>query len=232
MSRRRSAQHGFTLIEVLAGFVVSAIAIAAFTMVVGIAARAWSRGDVDTAVTEQVGRAASRFADDIASAVPWRVAAGANGAVVFAGDRRLLYFAAVAQTGAYGSPRLRLVSYRFVATDGGMVIRREVAPMPPNPGRPDTADWGDPVNLIAGVANPELAFAQASAGGTRWIDTWPIGEALPSAIRLSFTLQGRSIVFEVPVLTDAVRDCQLPLPAGLCPAGSGPPPAAPSEPTL
>src|SRR5260221_14313001 len=109
-------RSGFTLIEVLAGLAVSTMAIIALTFAVGIATRAWSKGDVDSELTDKVGRAASRFNDDVASLMPWRYAAGQDPQILFAGDRREVIFAAMAQTGAYGSPRLRPLAHRFGTT--------------------------------------------------------------------------------------------------------------------
>ena len=220
MRTRPANRRGFTLIEVLAGLAVSAMAILALTFAVGIAARAWSRGDVDTELTEKVGRAASRFNDDVGSLMPWRYAAGSDPQIVFAGDRREVVFAAMAQTGAYGSPRLRLVSYRFLTTERGSVVQRRVAPIPIDPGRPETADWGDAVAVIAGVDSPALAYAESPG---KWVDLWTPGATLPTAVRLTFLMRGRTVVLEAPVLADPIRDCQLPTKALACPDNGDPP---------
>lgn len=219
-------RSGFTLIEVLAGLVVSTLAILALTFAVGIATRAWSKGDVDTELTEKVGRAASRFNDDVASLMPWRYAAGKDPQIVFAGDRREVVFAAMAQTGAYGTPRLRLVSYRFVTTGAGFVVQRRVAPMPPDPGRPETAEWGDAVAVISGVDSPALAYAEKPG---EWVDLWTPGAALPTAVRLTFLMRGRTIVFEAPVLADPLRDCRLPVADLACPDANQKQPPPPDQ---
>src|SRR5258706_9522926 len=104
--------------------------------------------------------------------MPWRYAAGQDPQILFAGDRREVIFAAMAQTGAYGSPRLRLVSYRFVTTGSGFIVQPRVTPMPPHPGRPETADRGDADAVISGVHRPAPPYAENP--GKR-VDPWTPG---------------------------------------------------------
>ncbi len=217
----RNGKRGFTLLEILAGLAVTATVILSLTFGVGIATRALSRGDVDSVLAEQVGRAASRFADDVESLIPWRYAVGPDPQIVFAGDSRSITFAAIAQIGAYTGPRLRLVSYRFVPTEVGMVVQRRTAPIPADPGRPNTAEWGDPVVVIAGVDQPRFDFATQGRDG--WTDTWAPTASVPTAVRLSFVIRGRSIVIDAPIYADADRDCRLPAKDLACPQAEQPP---------
>jgi hypothetical protein len=108
-----------------------------------------------------------------------------------------------------------------LTTERGSVVERRAAPIPIDPGRPETADWGDAVAVIAGVDSPALAYAESPG---KWVDLWTPGATLPTAVRLTFLMRGRTVVLEAPVLADPIRDCQLPTKALACPDNGAPAP--------
>ena len=222
-----AARRGFTLVEVLAGLALSLTAVALLTVAVGVVSGAWGRGGASAERGDSIGRAGSRFTDDVESMVPWRYAVGDRGAIVFDGEKGAVVFAAVAATGSYGAPRLRFVSYRFIAGAHGFDIERRVALLGNSPQKLDP-DWTETITVLAGVDAPELAFADPTATGTVWRDAWPAGPTLPAAIRLSFSLAGRPVVVEAPVYADPQRDCLLPVSRLGCDAPNAP--AAPAQP--
>ena len=101
--------------------------------------------------------------------------------------------------------------------------------MPVDPGRPNTADWGDPVVLIAGVDQPRVDFAETTESGGAWRDDWAPSATIPAAVRLSFLIRGRSIVIDVPIYADPIRDCRLPAQDLACPQLDQPSPDQPAE---
>jgi prepilin-type N-terminal cleavage/methylation domain-containing protein len=202
-------RRGFTLIEVLAALALTATVILALTLAVGVIGVTWGHGGRTAAMDEAVGRAVSRFHDDVASLVPWRYVDDDRGMVAFDGEPGALIFAAVVRTGAYGTPQFRLVRYRFVTGADGFDIERSTAPMPDNPRRLLGA-WTESVRVLAGVGQPRLAFADSTGAKTVWRDSWPAGPALPGMVRLSFIVGNRVVVIEAPLYADAERDCLVP----------------------
>lgn len=221
-ARRDQTRQGFTLVEMLAALAVAASAIAALTIAVGVAVATWSRGNTGAEFVDTVGRATARFGDDVASLMPWRFALGNEDRVLFSGDAREVIFAAIAQTGYFGQPRLRLVSYRAIKSPGGYTIQRRVARMPADPKRLGNVIWTDPVDLLTDVATPRFAYYTPDQRGSTWTDTWQGGSTLPRVVRLSFTVGDRPVIIDAAVIVDAERDCLLPASRINCTAKANP----------
>jgi general secretion pathway protein J len=219
---RDETRQGFTLIEMLAALAVAATAIAALAMAVGVTVATWSRGNTDAELVDTVGRAAARFGDDVASLIPWRFALGNEDRLLFSGDAREVIFAAIAQTGYFGQPRLRLVSYRAIRSPGGYTIQRRVARIPADPTRPGNVIWTEAVDLLTGVVTPRFAYSTPDQRGSTWTDTWQGGSILPRAVRLSFSVGDRPVIVDAAVMVDAERDCLLPASRINCTAKANP----------
>ncbi len=211
---RHSSRAGFTLVEVLAAFAITALVIVSMGTLTNHVAFSFDRGIHRVTEAERLAVALDRLARDFAAArfVPLRdEAAPRNGRetrqnrpVAFAGQANRVVFVSAARDGK-GSEVVMLTAE---ALDGGIseLVRRRGRWPGPALGSLE-ASTGDPVILLKGRHHISFSFYGADDGP---LDDWTGRAALPRRIRLNVRDAAGTILIpgaEFVVRADAPAAC-------------------------
>lgn len=204
--RRRRAQDGFTLIEVLVSLVLLALVLALLTGAVRFARGTWeAAARLDREAGYDVAGIFLRAR--LAEAMPlFEQAEGGVVRVAFDGTSEALSFVAPTQNGPAGAGLYR---FALQAEPGGDASSKALV-VKVTPYQPKTREQGAdaPHEGHVLVENVEtLAFRYFGRGQLRappaWHEAWPRKDALPDLVELTITRRGgdgaSSLVIELPL---------------------------------
>jgi prepilin-type N-terminal cleavage/methylation domain-containing protein len=182
---RRHAEHGFTLIEVLAAVAIGSAVIAATAALIHNVAVNFDRSTGLVGKADQLLLAVERLAADLGSSRLVPLADGAKGRVAFVGAPSQLRF--VASGGAASGPEgEEVVSLSVEDIDGVSHLIRRRAPWLGLRTPFDSVALHDSVDLIEGQIEIVFAFGSVAADGKlAWSDNWHDQPLLPRLVRLT-----------------------------------------------
>ncbi len=233
--KSRSAQHGFTLLEILAGLVIASVIIVTTTTLIRNVVFHFDRGVRSVNVAERLTLAVQRLAADFSSARFVLRATETGAAFAFIGEPAKIVF--VAAGGIASGPQgeeLVALSVETVGAGTRLVRRRAAWPGPGT--RFEDLTLRDSVDMIEGDFDIAFAFGRAAPNGSLvWSDSWDGQGSLPRFVRL--ILRDRATGTEpLPravfvIRADAPRACAEPdaIPTCLIIVPGGPAPSAQPE---
>ena len=187
---RRSAECGFTLIEVLAALAIGAAVIAGVAALIHNVALGFDRGTGLAGKADQLLLAVERIGADLASARQVPQGRDAKAGAAFVGEPEQLRF--IAAGGAFSGPQgEELISLTVEDVDGTMHLVRRRAPWLGQRTIFASAPLRDPIDLIEGNVDITFAFGSfGTDGNLTWSDHWRSQPLLPRLVRL--TIRDRS----------------------------------------
>lgn len=209
MTHLRSAEAGFTLIEMLIATALSLLVLGTLATVTAQWLPNWNRGFTRVQRTEQLALAMDRIVNDLAAAefVPPNADTKLP---LFDGSELMVTFVRTA-VGPNSRIGLELVRFMEIA-DNGPVLVRATAPFVPLDA--DTAAvlrFSDQVILIR--APYRVVFSYAGPDRV-WQTTWRNANELPSAVRIAVrdtgTGQTLAVSTAVKIHVDAPAECTIP----------------------
>jgi general secretion pathway protein J len=185
LSRQRHAEHGFTLIEVLAALAIGSAVIAATAALVHNVALNFDRGTGLAGKADQLLLAAERLAADFRSARLVPQGRDTNAGAAFVGEPSQVRFVA-----AGGIASIRRGEEVVVLTvediDGVSHLVRRRAPWLGLRSSFEAISPGDPIDLLEGQVDIAFAFgSRAIDGSLTWSGTWSGQQLLPQLVRLT-----------------------------------------------
>jgi prepilin-type N-terminal cleavage/methylation domain-containing protein len=177
---RRSAELGFTLIEVLAALAIGAAVIAAIAALIHNVALNFDRGTGLAGKADQLLLAVERMAADLGSARFIARAGGAKAALAFVGGPSQVRFVAAGRQGE------EMVSLTVEDINDVTHLVRRRAPWLGSRTPFEGVVLRDPIDLIEGKVDIAFAFGSIAADGTpAWSDNWRDQPLLPQLVRLT-----------------------------------------------
>jgi general secretion pathway protein J len=180
MTRFRSAEAGFTLIEMLISTALFLLVVSALASVTAEWLPNWNRGFVRVQRTEKLALGLDRIAADLAAAefIPPN---GRTTAPLFYGTELSVTFVRTA-VGPNSAPGLEIVRLAEVADKDGPLLVREAIPFVPlDPNALATLKFPDSAVLIHPPYRVEFSYAGLDRA---WRKTWHDGDIIPSAVRV------------------------------------------------
>ncbi len=191
--RVRETEAGFTLIEALASVAAMGAIVAGLGLVTGQWLPVWRHGFANLQRVELIGQGLDRFAADFAAAEYVRLDAQSSGPL-FIGEARSATFVR-SSLGPNAPPGLEVVRFSEVEAARGLAMVRTSAPFAPGDRNPEFTG-------AVVLARPPFRIAFAYAGPDRtWLDSWPPGADLPSAVRITVRDAGTGIVLAASTAT-------------------------------
>lgn len=186
----RSAEHGFTLIELMVALMIFAMLSAAGVMLLSGAVRAQGQVAAKLDDLASVQRASALLTADLAQAVPRisRLESGLLAPAFFArggGGGPALQFVRTGRSNVEGEPRPSLQKLEYTLVDGR--LERRAYPLV------DGSAAGAPSIVIEGITGMTLRFRGEDGG---WRDDWQSTDptALPRAVEMTLARQGQGAV--------------------------------------
>ncbi len=180
---RRPKTAGFALVEALSALVITSLVLLTLSISAGLLLRNWERAADDAASLETLstGLEALRADLKLVTQLQWPGVPG-NG-VLFHGDQESLTFTAA--RGVDGaSDGYSLVTVKVEDNRRRTSLIRSTAPL--IPGQPISLETDDSLELISGALEFRFAFREAGRrSAPEWYDRWPLGNGIPTAIRVS-----------------------------------------------
>lgn len=186
---KRSAQGGFTLIEMVLAMVLLAAMLGMAWSGFSFALRAWEAGDTHGHRTSDLRLAESFLRREITEIFPMRWKDPMQLRFAFDGERERLRFVSARPPGIT-APGLALVGLDLESAGEGtvnLVMRRA----PPDDEAKDFVplDAAEPTVLIGGLRSAEFSYfgSDNDVNEPRWSDDWPHEGRMPLAIRVRLT---------------------------------------------
>jgi prepilin-type N-terminal cleavage/methylation domain-containing protein len=193
---------GFSLLEVLAALVVTALLIMALTPLVGVMLTTWVRGSDVAGIVELRVRGVGVLRDDLRHAVIWAGFGRTENLPAFRGNETSMSFPAVSGLGE-GQDGIEMISIDVASsTDGRSLIRRRAPVIGTT-----YAAFSDPVVLFSGPFKYFLRYY--SIDGTETSE-WHDPLSFPSRVVLNIVDgRGRSsgVAVTLPVLASISAAC-------------------------
>ncbi|MCC8961273.1 prepilin-type N-terminal cleavage/methylation domain-containing protein [Bradyrhizobium sp. Pear76] len=182
----RRAEHGFTLIEVLAALAIGSAVIASTAVLVNNVALNFDRRTGLAGRTDQLLLAVDRLAADLGPARQVQQPnGGSDTASTFSGDAVEVRFV-TGSGAASGTLGEEVIGLRVEATDGVDYLVRRRARWRGQSTPFASVLLQDPVRLIEGQVDMSFAFASLGPDGTlSWSETWSGKPSLPRLVRLT-----------------------------------------------
>lgn len=185
----RSAQSGFTLLEVLAGLILASLILVSLNL----AMTAVGKGVDGTrkSLGQQAGIAAAIdvFSHDVARIEKIRRGKGEDfGGYLFDGRSDEVIYP-LRESAGVTAPGLYLIRLSFREEKGARELIRERSPLALGE-RGENPKWRDPVILLSGPYDISFAYRAQRSGARDFSDSWPAGDAMPEQIRLTIEDQG------------------------------------------
>jgi general secretion pathway protein J len=186
--KSKSSRHsGFTLIEVLAALVLSALILVSLNMAMSAVGKGTDHTRRSLGEQAELGAAVDIFSRDVARIVKIRHPAkpGDFAGYVFDGHADAIVYPLREEEGLT-APGLYLVRLSVRQADGRTTLLRERAPLPVGD---DAAlpQWRDPVTLLTGPYDIAFAYRAQRTGQRDWNGSWQASEAMPEQIRLTIS---------------------------------------------
>ncbi|WP_316184085.1 prepilin-type N-terminal cleavage/methylation domain-containing protein [Bradyrhizobium sp. SZCCHNRI1003] len=182
---RRQAEHGFTLIEVLAALAIGAAVIAGVAALIHNVALNFDRGTGLAGKADQLLLAAERIGADLGSARQLPRGRDAKAGVAFVGEPGQLRFIAAGGVAA-GPQGEEVVSLTVEDVEGTAHLIRRRAPWSGPRTLFESLALRDPIDLIEGNVDIAFAFGSFGADGNLiWSDSWRSQRLLPRLVRLT-----------------------------------------------
>jgi general secretion pathway protein J len=185
MRPTRDPEGGFTLLEALAGVVITTIVMTGLAAIVGQWLPNWRHGFVALQNADLIGLSLDRIVEDVASAEYARLDGG-QGAPLFRGEPEAVAFVRQ-EIGPGAAARLEIVRIGETSTALGDEVERSRARFAPGA----IGAFRDATTLLRPPFR--LAFAYAGPDG-QWRNSWSGEAKLPRAVRLNVLGQNRKIV--------------------------------------
>jgi general secretion pathway protein J len=174
---RGGPDEGFTLFETLAAVAAMGAIVAGLALITGQWLPSWRHGFANLQRAELAGLGLDRVAADFAAAEYIRLDALSPGPL-FAGERQSATFVRESLD-PNAPPGLEIVRYAEVQDASGFAMVRARAPF--RPGERNPAFDGP---VVVARSPFRLGFAYADPNRA-WVETWPDGFRLPSAVRIT-----------------------------------------------
>lgn len=206
---RRSAKHGFTLIEMLAALAIGAAVIAGTGALIHNVALSFDRGTGLAGKTDQLLLAVERIAADLGSARQVPGGRGVKSGAAFFGSPGQIRFVGAGGVAA-GPQGEELISLTVEDVDGTTHLIRRRAPWRGPRTHFDTLTLRDPVDLIEGQVDIAFAFGTITTDGqVTWTGSWLGQPLLPRLVRL--TVRDRASGAELLPSTEFILRADAPI---------------------
>jgi general secretion pathway protein J len=172
-----AGEAGFTLLETLAAVAALAAIVSGLALITGQWLPNWRHGFANLQRVEAAGLGLDRLAADFAAAEYIRPDAQSPGPL-FAGTAQSATFVRESLD-PNSPPGLEIVRYAEVKDGQGVSMVRTRAVFHPGDANPA---FGSPVIVAHAPFRVTLAYADVDRA---WLDGWPEGDRLPSAVRIT-----------------------------------------------
>jgi prepilin-type N-terminal cleavage/methylation domain-containing protein len=207
------ANAGFSLVEVLAALVVTALLVLALTPLTGQMVATWSRGTEASRAVELKTRGIGLLRDDLRHALSWSGFGRMEDLILFRGTETSLSFPMVSGLGP-GRSGVEMVLISVDTSRDGLALVRRHAPLIGS----TYGAFSDPVVLFSG---PFKYIFRYDTQENRTLPIWANRPELPARVELVI-LDGRGPIFsapiELPVFASLSAGCLLNTTLQGCPA--------------
>jgi general secretion pathway protein J len=197
------AQHGFTLIEVLAALAVASLILVSLNLASTSVRQAVERTRQSLGGQAALSAAAAIFESDTAriARLPREGGESPTDYLFEGSDRQMIYPLAEYQGASQGG--LYLVRLRAENADGNTQLIRDRAPLPPGEPAGEDPAWDDAVVLLEGPYDIAFAYRAQRTGAREWSGNWSTPRAMPEQIRLTIAAQDTGRL-RIPVLVQSL----------------------------
>lgn len=185
--RRRRAQAGFTLLELLAGIAVMAIMLGSASTALSLLSDAAIRGATQTDRIDMLARGLAAVRNDIAGMRRVIIADDSKRRFLFLGEARIMQFVVI-EPGYPSDPGSYLVTYSVRSGGGQTQLVRSREPFVSGR-RKRESNRKDPseVVVIDGPYRIEFDYRARTVRGVRWVAKWTEERSMPDLVRLRIT---------------------------------------------
>jgi hypothetical protein len=186
----KPARAGFSLVEVLASLIVTALIVVVLAPIVRQLLMTWDRGSEVARAVEMKTRGLGLLRDDIRNAIVWTTAGQPENSTTFRGNTTSLRFPAIANVGS-GRREIEMLAVTVDPSPDGYALVRRRATLNGLAYGPFT----DPIVLLSGPFKFVFRYKSRSGDETA---VWSDAADIPGSVALTI-LDQRGPIFKAPI---------------------------------
>ncbi|MBK9704459.1 MAG: prepilin-type N-terminal cleavage/methylation domain-containing protein [Betaproteobacteria bacterium] len=187
-ARRRAAERGFTLLELIVALLLLALMAAVMVGSVSLSARSWDGGEAKAADVADMRQTQAFLREQLSAQYPQRVRGAVDLPLMFAGERDEIRYAAALPPRVAGGG---VYFFRLALARSGAVNELVLERVIPEPGAAELPSLDDSERsvLASGIAELRIGYfgrdpnAQIADEPT-WRDRWDDRQRLPDLVRV------------------------------------------------